>query len=104
MVSRRLSKLGDMEGFGIVYLEANLLGKPVVAGRFGGAVDAVLHEKTGLLVDPENTRELSAAIIRLFRNPSLARRLGENGKARVLSQFSSAATAQKVLKCLYFVE
>ncbi len=41
---------GDFEGFGIVYLEANIYGKPVIAGRSGGVSDAVLHNESGLLV------------------------------------------------------
>jgi len=46
---------GDFEGFGIVYLEANLAKKPVIAGDSGGVRDAVVHNLNGLVVDPENS-------------------------------------------------
>ncbi|EFK11537.1 glycosyltransferase, group 1 family protein [delta proteobacterium NaphS2] len=97
MVSRQLFSQGDIEGFGIVYLEANLLCKPVVAGRSGGVADAVLHEKTGLLVDPESPGEVAEAIVRLIHEPKLAKQLGVTGRERVLVDFSSKAAAQKVL-------
>ena len=50
------------EGFGIVYLEAGLQGLPVVAGAVGGALDAVVHDETGLLVDPTSSEDLAAAL------------------------------------------
>jgi phosphatidylinositol alpha-1,6-mannosyltransferase len=64
------------EGFGIVYMEAGAHGKPVVAGNVGGAVDAVVDGETGLLVDPADPAAVAAAIVRLLRDPVLARRLG----------------------------
>ena len=57
MISRELPK-GDAEGFGIVYLEAASAGIPVIAGNSGGVGEAVLDGVTGLLVDPESTREI----------------------------------------------
>src|SRR3989338_4941908 len=50
----------DIEGFGIVFLEAAAFEKPVVAGNSGGAVEAVLDQETGIVVDPEN-REIGRA-------------------------------------------
>lgn len=79
---------GDFEGFGIVYLEANLYGKPVIAGRSGGVSDAVVHQETGLLIDPENINELAAAIKSLVDNPDERLRLGQLGRERVLRDFS----------------
>ncbi|MDD1463571.1 glycosyltransferase family 4 protein, partial [Dolichospermum sp. ST_sed2] len=49
----RILANNDVEGFGIVYLEANAFGKPVVAYNSGGVSDAVLHKKTGILVEPK---------------------------------------------------
>ena len=69
----------EREGFGIAFLEANAFGKPVVGGRIGGVPDAVVHGKTGLLVDPRSDSEVAEAIIRLLKNPDEARRLGDNG-------------------------
>ena len=100
MISREIPDEGDLEGFGIVYLEANLLGKPVVAGRSGGVVDAVLHEQTGLLVNPICIEEIAQGIIRMLINPELAKMLGENGRERVLSEFNGRVAAKKVLDVL----
>jgi phosphatidylinositol alpha-1,6-mannosyltransferase len=55
------------EGFGIVYLEALACGKPVLAGNKDGSRDAVADGELGLLVDPENTAEIAAEIIRVLR-------------------------------------
>jgi phosphatidylinositol alpha-1,6-mannosyltransferase len=67
------------EGFGIVYLEAGLHGLPVVAGRVGGALDAIVHGVTGLLVDPTSAAELADAISVLLLDSDRARMLGEAG-------------------------
>ncbi len=75
------------EGFGIVYLEAARFGKPVVAGRAGGAPEAVLDGRTGLLVDGRSPTEVAAAVIRLLEDPTYAARLGEQGRERVLLEF-----------------
>jgi phosphatidylinositol alpha-1,6-mannosyltransferase len=79
---------GDYEGFGIVYLEANLFGKPVIAGRSGGVSDAVTDGVNGLLVNPENLGEISEAIVRLANDSELRARLGSQGKERVLTDFA----------------
>jgi phosphatidyl-myo-inositol dimannoside synthase len=73
------------EGFGIVYLEAAGVGKPVVAGAVGGALDAVLDGQTGLLVDPTDPAAVAAAITRLLLDGELAARLGEAGRVRAQS-------------------
>ena len=84
------------EGFGIGYLEANALGKPVVGSRDSGTVDAVLHGETGLLVDPNSDEQLAEAIIQLLKNPTLARRLGKNGRRRVEEEMNWATIAARV--------
>lgn len=75
------------EGFGIVYLEAARFGKPIVAGRAGGAPEAVVDGETGLLVDGESPNQVAAAVIRLLTDPQYAQRLGRCGRERVLRQF-----------------
>ncbi|MFA5131166.1 MAG: glycosyltransferase family 4 protein [Patescibacteria group bacterium] len=86
MPSRDIS--GDFEGFGIVYLEANLCSKPVIAGNSGGVRDAVINEETGLLVDPDKVDAIGAAIVRLADDPVLRERLGAQGRARAIRDFS----------------
>ncbi len=68
------------EGFGIVFLEASAHGLPVVAGAIGGALDAVRHGETGLLVDPTSPGDLAAALARVMTDPRLARALGTAGR------------------------
>lgn len=79
---------GDFEGFGIVYLEANLYNKPVIAGNSGGVSDAVSHEVNGLLVDPENPKAVAEAIRDLLNHPDKRERLGREGRHRALTEFS----------------
>ena len=67
---------GDVEGYGIVYIEAALFGKPSLAGKVGGATEAVLDQQTGLLVNPENPSAIAQAAIQLLTNPALRERLG----------------------------
>ncbi|HTX87219.1 MAG TPA: glycosyltransferase family 4 protein [Candidatus Nanoarchaeia archaeon] len=86
---------GDYEGFGQVYLEANLAGKPVVAGDSGGVRDAVINGINGLLVNSENTIEIAQAVISLAQDPESRRSLGEAGKRRVVENFSAKKMAEK---------
>lgn len=69
----------DYEGFGIVYLEAGLQKKPVIAGRGGGVGEAVLGGVTGLQVNGEDTTEITAAVLRLAQDRDLRQRLGDAG-------------------------
>ncbi len=94
MPSRQIGS--DVEGFGIVYLEANLFGKPVIGGRSGGAIEAVVDNKTGLVVDPENIKEISDAILRLIKNQELAQKLGEEGRRRAEQEFTWGRQVKKI--------
>lgn len=85
MPSREIN--GDFEGFGIVYLEANLFAKPVIAGRSGGVSDAVADRESGFLVNPENISEIKEAISFLVKHPEERRRLGLKGRERALNNF-----------------
>jgi phosphatidylinositol alpha-1,6-mannosyltransferase len=90
---------GSVEGFGIVYLEAGIQGKPVVGWRSGGVADAVIDGETGLLVDEGDRAALTAAIERLVTDEALRRRLGEGGR-RHAARFSwdqSAAIIRRVI-------
>jgi len=79
---------GDFEGFGIVYLEANLCGKPVIAGRAGGTADAVQDGFSGLLVNPESAAEIKEAIVELANNPGQRAQLGQQGASRAKQDFN----------------
>ncbi|MGV9912064.1 glycosyltransferase family 4 protein [Streptomyces tendae] len=73
----------DVEGLGIVYLEASATGLPVVAGDSGGAPDAVLDGETGWVVRGEDPNESADRITTLLADPQLRRRMGERGRTWV---------------------
>ncbi len=88
LLSRESPSKGGAEGFGIVCLEAGACGKPVVAGRSGGLVDAVDHDKSGLLVDPQDIGAVAEALVSVLNDPAVADRLGKEGRRRVLERFT----------------
>ncbi|GAA0599964.1 glycosyltransferase family 4 protein [Actinomadura livida] len=73
----------DVEGLGIVYLEASATGLPVVAGDSGGAPDAVLDGETGLVVPGRSVARVAQALAGLLADPGRARAMGEKGRAWV---------------------
>jgi phosphatidylinositol alpha-1,6-mannosyltransferase len=85
---------GDIEGFGLVFLEANACGKPVIGGRSGGATDAIVDAETGFLVDPESPTEIADRLIQLLSDPERAAAMGAAGKQRVRSSFTWEHTGQ----------
>jgi glycosyltransferase involved in cell wall biosynthesis len=86
------------EGLPVSVLEAMAAGRPVVATAIGGTDEAVRDEVTGLLVPPHDPAALAAAIGRLRADPALARRLAAAGRDRVEREFSSEATARRVME------
>ncbi|OGX39105.1 MAG: hypothetical protein A3C36_04310 [Omnitrophica WOR_2 bacterium RIFCSPHIGHO2_02_FULL_52_10] len=77
-----------IDSFGFVYLEAWICGKPVIACRNTAQETFMEEGKDCLLVDYDNPRQLSTMIIQLIENKELQKRLGENGKAKVLKQYT----------------
>jgi phosphatidylinositol alpha-1,6-mannosyltransferase len=77
----------DVEGLGIVYLEASATGLPVIAGDSGGAPDAVRHGHTGLVVNGRTVGSVARAVVDLLRDPGRARKMGENGRAWVEAEW-----------------
>lgn len=71
----------DVEGFGIVFLEAGACGTPSLGGNSGGVPDAVLDGETGFLVDPEDPRDIADNILRLMADRELLRRLGDRARS-----------------------
>ncbi len=98
MVSREIKEKGDVEGFGIVYLEANAVKKPVIAGMSGGIADAVEDGINGVLVNPTDTKEISNAIIKLMKDDKLRTNLGESGYKRVVEKFGPKKQAEILYK------
>ncbi|MEI7620441.1 MAG: glycosyltransferase family 4 protein [Candidatus Falkowbacteria bacterium] len=94
MVSRNIA--GDFEGFGIVYLEANLAGKAVLAGDSGGVSDAVSNGINGLLADPNSEDDIALSLVRLMADKEFREALGEKGYLRAQTEFSWKVQAKKI--------
>jgi phosphatidylinositol alpha-1,6-mannosyltransferase len=77
----------DVEGLGIVYLEASATGLPVVAGDSGGAPDAVLEGETGFVVPGGSVEHAARRVIELLADQELAAKLGAAGRAWVEDQW-----------------
>ena len=77
----------EVEGLGIVYLEASSCGLPVLAGNSGGAPDAVLQNKTGLVVDGTNEHEIAAAAIEMLNNSSASQLMGISGRQWIIDNW-----------------
>jgi phosphatidylinositol alpha-1,6-mannosyltransferase len=90
MVSRPDAR-GQVEGFGIVYLEAAAVGLPCVAGNLGGCTDAVVEDETGLCVDPTDVTAVAGAIRSILESPDRAKAFGERGRDRVLTAFQRSS-------------
>jgi phosphatidylinositol alpha-1,6-mannosyltransferase len=99
MVSRE-EAMGDIEGFGMVFLEAGQYGLPVIAGNSGGQAEAVINDKTGLVVDSSNEQKVAEAIIKLLTDQNLAKNMGQRGKERVEKDFRWEVEAEKIQKIL----
>lgn len=88
------------EGFGRVYIEAARAGKPVVGSTHGGASEAVIHGKTGLLVDPDSAADIANAVLTLLRKPDLADRMGKAGQCWARDHFSEKAMRESLGRIL----
>ena len=96
MTSRFDPETRQVEGFGIVYLEAAACGKPSVAGNQGGCADAVVDGETGLLVDPVDVDAIARAAIQLLTSEEGAQRMGLAGRARVTKEFNKLDQFRRV--------
>ena len=88
------------EGFGIVFLEAMVHGKPVVGPNTGAPVEFIHDGEHGLLVDPVNPTELTQTLIELLANPERARKMGEAGRQWVREQYSYEMFRERLRKIL----
>jgi len=91
---------GDFEGFGIVFLEANLCKKPVLGGLSGGISDAVIANETGFLVNPDDYTDISKKIARLLNDDNLRKNLGEKAYLRAKNDFNWNKQAKLFFKII----
>ena len=86
----------DVEGLGIVFLEASATGVPVIAGCSGGAPETVRHNKTGLLVDGRSVNQIADAVTELLADPDRAAAMGAAGRDWVCAQWRWDALAARL--------
>lgn len=91
---------GDVEGFGIVLIEASAAGKPVVSTRLGGIPDAVEDGKSGVLVEAGAWDELASVIADLLSDEELRQNMGYFGRERAKTQFDWSVIAQQYAELL----
>jgi len=87
---------GDMEGTPVGVLEAMGMGLPVVSTRHGGIRDIITEGETGLLVDEYDAKGMAAALIQVATKPEYAKRLGEQARARVLQNWTTEKSVERL--------
>ena len=90
----------DVEGFGLVFLEANACGTPVIGARTGGIPDAVQDGETGLLVPPSAPDRLAEAALQVLTDPEWAGTLGQRGRRRAVHEASWTHIADRIYDLL----
>jgi len=86
------------EGFGMVLIEGNACGKPVIGTKIGGIQYVIKDGETGLLVPPKNPEALADAIIKLLSNEDLSKKMGENGRKLVEQNYTWKRTVEMTEK------
>jgi phosphatidylinositol alpha-1,6-mannosyltransferase len=86
----------DVEGLGIVFLEASATGVPVVAGSSGGAPETVQHNKTGMVVDGNSVKQIADTVSELLADPDRAAAMGAAGREWVTAQWRSDNLARRL--------
>lgn len=91
----------DVEGFGTVFFEAGLFGKPSIGTRSGGIPEAIEDGVTGLLVAESNPKELSEAIVKLLSDPKQLEMMGDNARKKVQNEFTWEKGTEQLISYLH---
>jgi colanic acid/amylovoran biosynthesis glycosyltransferase len=97
LLSSVTTKEGASEAQGLVLLEAQSAGLPVVASKSGGIPDSLIDGETGFLVPEKDEREIASAILKLYKNPDMRRGMGEKGKVFVTENFDQVKLGGKMI-------
>ena len=100
MPSRSRFRGLEVEGLGIVYLEASACGLPVIAGASGGAPDAVIEGVTGVVVDGEDSAAIAVAAINLLNDPERIAKMGQDGRDWIVEKWRWQIWAEKFEKLI----
>lgn len=86
------------EGFGVVYVEAMLQGKPVIGVKGEGIEDVIIHNENGFLIKPKDVEDIVKIIDLLMENQNIINFIGENAKKTVIENFTWENSAKKIVK------
>jgi len=89
-----------IEPLGMFQIEAQYLGVPTIASRVGGIPETILHEETGLMVEPGNVPAWADAICWFLQHPTEAKQMAERGKAFVTAKFSMERNTAELIKLI----
>ncbi|WP_136192766.1 glycosyltransferase family 4 protein [Actinomyces procaprae] len=90
----------DVEGLGIVFLEASAAGLPVVAGTSGGAPETVIEDVTGNVVDGRNEDELVATLVHQLSDPELRARMGSAGRSLMEAEWTWPGLVESLVRTI----
>jgi glycosyltransferase involved in cell wall biosynthesis len=91
-------KNGDMDGIPVVLMEAMSQSVPVISTRISGIPELVIHDRTGLLANPDDSRDLAIQIDRLMESPELRERLAGEAAEHVKREFGKEVNLRRLLK------
>jgi phosphatidylinositol alpha-1,6-mannosyltransferase len=100
MLSRESRRPALFEGFGIVFIEAAMAGRPSLAGDSGGVPESVIDGQTGVLVDPLSLPAVIEGALRLLEDAAYADALGERASARALRDYTWSAAIKRMERCM----
>lgn len=86
------------DSFGIVALEAMSTGLPVIATNIGALPEIVKNGEHGYIIEPDDTDQLHAALVKLIKNPEMRQQMGKNGVERVSKMFNAERNARRVIE------
>lgn len=87
---------GDMEGTPVGILEASASGLPVISTLHGGIKQAVIHEKTGFLVEEKDENAMACFMMQLLENPEKAKEMGKNGREHIIENYFQEKQIKKI--------
>ena len=100
VLNSTIDEKGDVEGFGIVLIEANLMGKPVIGSKDSGIEDAIEDGKSGILVPMDDPQSTAKAISWFYKNPSKCKKIGEYGRKRAQNNLTWLKSAEETKKII----
>jgi glycosyltransferase involved in cell wall biosynthesis len=96
----RAARSGDKDGIPVVLMEAMACGIPVVSGDLVTIRELIQHEQNGMMVQPENAKELAKTLTQLMDNPTLRNRLSKAGRQQIESEFSLTLNVNRLLEAI----